>query len=142
MDVDGLAAAQEANAAVLAGAKALIESGFAESDDDVFADDVVFHYMNRYLPELDGDHHGVEGVKRFFERLTAGNDARFRVEPASLTPHGEELVVTCVTNTVGLQDGVIEVDAVVVWRVLDGQVHEVWDIPAVNTIRTHPSDPG
>ncbi|MEO1060780.1 MAG: nuclear transport factor 2 family protein [Actinomycetota bacterium] len=140
--MDALGAVQEANAAVLAGARTLIESGFAEGDADVFADDVVFHYVNPYLPELDGDHHGVEGVKRFFERMTAGNEAGFRVEPASLTPHGEELVVACVTNTVGLQDGVIEVDAVVVWRVVDERVQEVWDIPAVNTIRTHPSDPG
>jgi hypothetical protein len=25
----------------------------------------------------------------------------------------------------------------VVWRVFGGQIHEAWDIPAVNTVRLH-----
>ena len=32
-----------------------------------------------------------------------------------------------------------DVDAVVVWRVVDGQIREAWDIPAVNTVRPHPT---
>lgn len=32
-----------------------------------------------------------------------------------------------------LNDQKLEIDAVVVWRILDGKIKEAWDIPAVNT---------
>lgn len=132
----------DANAELVMRAGAAIATGFAEPDDELFADDLVWHYVNPVLPELDGDHHGVDGLARFFERLSeGGGEAGFRVEPRSLVPHGDELVVACVTNTVGLGDEVIEFDAVVVWRIVDGRISEAWDIPAINTVRPGRADP-
>ena len=64
----------------------------------------------------------------------------FRQTHHSLTPFGDELQVAFVTNTAGFGGGEIDVDAVVVWQVFDGQVHEAWDIPAVNTVRPAPSN--
>ncbi len=61
----------------------------------------------------------------------------FHNEPHSLTPFGDELVVAYATNTVSFGGAAIDVDAVVVWRVFEGRIHEIWDIPAVNTVRPH-----
>lgn len=44
-----------------------------------------------------------------------------------------ELVVAHVVNSLSTQGTALQFDAVVVWRVVDGQVLEAWDIPAVNT---------
>ena len=131
-------ATQQANMDLVARAGALMATGFAEPDDELFADDFVWHYVNPHLPELDGDHHGHEGLSQFFKRLVAGGEAGFQVQPKALIPHGDELVVAFVTNTVGLNDSVLDVDAVVLWRAYEGRIHEAWDIPAVNTVRPRP----
>ena len=72
-----------------------------------------------------------------FERLHQASDTGFHNEPHSLTPYGDELVVAYATNTVSFEDAVFDVDAIVVWRVVGGQLQEAWDIPAVNTVRPH-----
>jgi len=29
------------------------------------------------------------------------------------------------------------IDAIVVWRIVDGRISEAWGIPAINTVRHH-----
>jgi len=43
------------------------------------------------------------------------------------------------TTTVSFGGTEIDIDAIVVWRIVDGRVSEAWDIPAINTVRPHPS---
>ena len=45
-----------------------------------------------------------------------------------------ELVVVHVKDTMVLEGSPIEIDAVVVWRMVDGRIAEAWDIPAVHTL--------
>ena len=118
----------------------LIKSGFADRDNHPFADDFVFHFFNPHLPELDGDHSGLDGMRSLFERLQQTSDTGFHNEPHSLTPFGDELVVAHATNTVSFGGTELDVDAIVVWRVVSGRVQEAWDIPAINTVRPHNSD--
>ena len=115
----------------------LIESGFADRDNHPFADDFVFHYYNPQLPDLAGDYHGFDGIDDFFKRLAEGSETGFRQVHHSLTPFGDELLVAFVTNTLSFGGMDIDVDAIAVWRVVGGQIHEAWDIPAVNTVRPH-----
>lgn len=117
----------------------LIASGFADRDHHPFADDFVFHFINPQLPDLAGDHHGIDGMAGLFERLAELSEIGFRQVHHSLTPCGDELLVAFVTNTLAVEGATVDVDAVVVWRVFGGQVHEAWDIPAVNTVRHNPS---
>ncbi len=126
---------QQENLELVARAGALIADGFATGGEDVFAADAVFHFANAHLPDLDGDHRGVHAIAALFRRLASGSDVGFSVNPVSIAPHGDELVITCVTNTVGFPGVAIEVDAVVVWRVFEGRIQEVWDIPATSTAR-------
>ncbi len=126
----------DANLEALGRAGELIESGFADRDDHPFADDFVFHFFNPQLPDLDGDYHGVDGIAGFFERLGELSETGFDQVHHSLQPCGDELLVAFVTNTLSFDAATIDVDAVVVWRVLDGKIHEAWDIPAVNTARS------
>ncbi|MGI9644430.1 MAG: nuclear transport factor 2 family protein [Ilumatobacteraceae bacterium] len=115
----------------------LIHTGFATADEGVFADDFVFHYVDPHLSHIEGDHHGYNGFRRFFEQLEKESDTGFHNEPHSLTPYGDELVVAYATNTLSFTGNKIDVDAIVVWRIVDGCISEAWDIPAINTVRPH-----
>lgn len=97
---------------------------------DLFAPDVVFHYFNPRLPQLEGDHIGLDGLRGFFEQLGVLSSGSFRVEPVSLTPVGDELVVAQTRNHLTLEGQPIAIDVVVVWRIVDGRITEVWDIPS------------
>jgi hypothetical protein len=132
---------QQANLDLVTQAGTMIRTGFANDDDDAFASDFVFHFFNPHLDELHGDHHGYDGFRSFFERLDQGSDTGFHSEPHSLTPYGDELVVAYATNTVSFNGALLDVDAVVVWRIVDGRISEAWDIPAVNTTRAQEPTP-
>jgi len=128
---------QQANLDLVVRVGVLIHSGFADPDEDVFAPDVVFHFFNPRLPEFAGDHHGYDGIRSLFERLQQTSDIGFHNEPHSVTPYGDELVVAYATNTVSFGGTPLDVDALVVWRIVGGRISEVWDIPAINTVRLH-----
>ena len=130
---------QQANCDLVVRVGTLIHTGFANSDEEAFADDFVFHFVNPNLAELHGDHHGYDGLRSFFERLQQDSDSGFHNEPHSLTPYGDELVVAYATNTVSFGGTEFDVDAIVVWRIVDGRIGEAWDIPAINTVRPHRS---
>ena len=103
-----------------------------DSAKDVLSEGFVWHYVNPRLPELEGDHVGLPAFGSFFERLHRLTEGTFRVTPVSITPCGDELVVTHTRNSMRLDGQDIEVDAVVVWRVVGGRLVEAWDIPAVH----------
>ena len=100
---------------------------------DVLAEDVIFHYFNPKLPEMQGDYVGLEGLQTFFEKIGGRTDGTFKVNPISATAVGDELVVAHTKNTMIFEDQQIEIDVVVVWRIVDGRITEVWDIPSVFT---------
>lgn len=95
---------------------------------DLIADDVVWHYANPNLPDMQGDHVGLDGVRAFFQAIGQKFGGPFRINPVSVAPVGDELVVVQSRNTLDLEDRTVAVDVVVVWRIVDGRVVEVWDI--------------
>lgn len=101
--------------------------------DDLFAEDFVWHFFNPELPNVEGDYEGFEGLQTFFETIGAHTGATFKVEPLSATAFGNELVVAHTRNTMTIQGRPVALDAVVVWRIVDGRLAEAWDIPSVNT---------
>ena len=103
---------------------------------DVFSDHVIWHYFNPRLPELEGDHLGVEGFKNFFAKLSESTSSSFQQKLIDTRPVGDELVITQVCNRMDLEGNTIEVDAVVIWRIVGRRIAEAWDIPAINTVRT------
>ena len=80
---------------------------------------------------MHGDYVGVDGLKAFFRAMAGKTKGSFNVQPVSVTPVGNELLVVHVRDTMGLEGASLETDAVVVWRIVDGQITEAWDIPAV-----------
>ena len=100
---------------------------------DLFAENFVWHFFNPSLPDVQGDYVGLNGLQTFFEKLAMVTDGSFEVEPISITPMGDELVVTHVKDRMTLEGRSIEIDAVVVWRIVDGCIAEAWDIPSVYT---------
>ena len=67
-------------------------------------------------------------------------DGTFQVNPVSTSAIGDELVIVHSKNTMVLEDRQIETDVVVVWRILDGKITEVWDIPSVYTAKVRGHD--
>ena len=98
---------------------------------DVFAEDVVFHFYNPRLPDVEGDYVGCREIQAFFERMANKTAGTFKVNPVSVTAVGDELLVTHTKNSMILEDQRIETDVVVVWRIVNGRIAEVWDIPSV-----------
>ena len=99
----------------------------------IIAEDAIFHYFNPMLPDMQGDYRGRQGFMDFFGKIAGQTKGTFKVTPLSITPMGNELVVTHVKDTMTLNGQQLEIDAVVVWRILDGKIKEAWDIPAVYT---------
>jgi len=99
----------------------------------LFSDTFVWHFFNPKLPDVQGDYLGVEGLKAFFKSMAGKTEGSFNVNPVSVTPVGNELLVVHVRDTMDLEGRSLETDAVVIWRMVDGQITEAWDIPAVFT---------
>jgi uncharacterized protein len=108
-----------------------IQKGNLAEANDALGKDIVWHYFNPRLPELAGDYEGPDGVQSFFQRLGRRTGGSFQVEPVSIHPVGDELVFTHARVHLTLDGKEVATDAVVIWRVLEGRVVEVWDIPAV-----------
>lgn len=104
---------------------------------DVFAEDVVWHYYNPRLPEMEGEYIGRAGVQKFFAAFLTLSKGSFQITPVSISAAGDELLVTHTKNRMEIGENTIEIDAVVVWRIVDGKIAEAWDIPAVG-MAPHP----
>ena len=98
---------------------------------DILHPQVIWHYYNPELPELQGDYAGPEGIGQFFERLHGMTADSFRVEPQSATPVGDELVVMHTVNSLILNGEAMRFDVVLVWRIVEGRITEIWDIPSI-----------
>lgn len=94
----------------------------------LFAPDVVWHYSNPNLPDLQGDYSGPEGIAAFFAAVAQKSQGTFRIEPVAATPVGKELVVVQSRNTLTFESEIVTMDVVVVWRIVTGRIVEVWDI--------------
>jgi predicted SnoaL-like aldol condensation-catalyzing enzyme len=101
----------------------------------ILAKDAEFHFFNPLLPEIKGTYVGLEGFQEFFRKMGEVSHRSFNVNPVSITPIGDELVVVHSKNRMILEDRELEVDAVIVWRIIDGKITEVWDIPSVHSAR-------
>lgn len=100
---------------------------------DLFARQFVWHYYNPLLPQIQGDYVGPGGLRTFFEKLGAMSGGTFQIEPISSTAIGDELVVAHTKNRMVVEGRPMKIDAVTVWRIVDGRIAEVWDIPSVHT---------
>lgn len=98
---------------------------------EVLANDVVFHFFNPRLLDLQGDYIGVEEIQSFFQTMRQFTNGTFKVNPISQTTVGKELVVVQTRNTMILGGEEIETDVVLVFRIVEGQIREIWDIPSV-----------
>ena len=102
---------------------------------DVLAEDAIFHFFNPLLPDVQGDYVGLKGFQAFFEKIRELTDGTFKVNPISATAIGDELVVVHTQNTMILENQQLETNVVVVWRIVDGRITEVWDIPSVYNLQ-------
>mgnify|MGYP001791909081 FL=1 len=103
------------------------------SNLDAFHPDVVWRFFNPMAPELAGSYNGISGMKAFFSKVRSFGKGHFAVQPKGAWAVGDELVVVQTRNRLGDGASEIEFDVVVVWRIIDGKIAEVWDIPAVQT---------
>ena len=69
-----------------------------------------------------------------FQKFGAKTDGTFSVTPISTVPVGDELVVTHARNSMNVLGNDRVIDAVVVWRIVNGHITEAWDIPSIYTM--------
>lgn len=100
---------------------------------DILHPEVIFHYFNPELPDLQGDYVGPQGMGEFFQRLHGMTAGTFRVEPQSATPVGDELVVVTTINSLTLNGESMRFHVVLVWRIVEGRITEIWDVPSIYT---------
>ena len=72
------------------------------------------------------------GGRRGVARLARRTGGTFGVEPVSASSAEDELAVTHARLQLTLDTRQIQTDVVVVWRLHNNRVVEVWDIPAVH----------
>ncbi|MEO9966663.1 MAG: nuclear transport factor 2 family protein [Reichenbachiella sp.] len=102
---------------------------------DLLAEDFVWHYINPKLPEMQGDYFGLAGLTDLFKRIAGHTSGSFQVNPISIAPMGDHLVITHVKDKVILEGKNTEIDAVVTWCIIDGKIKEAWDIPVSHTAK-------
>ncbi len=97
----------------------------------IIAENFIWHYFNPNLPELHGDYHGFEGFKDFFAKLNKKSKGSFEKKVINQHVVGDELVIIQTCNRLSYEGNTIEIDVVVVWRIVDGKIVEGWDIPSI-----------
>jgi len=106
-----------------------------ETSSEIIDKDFVWHYYNPELPDIEGDYIGLSGLMDFFKILAGHTKGSFRVNPLSITTLGDEIVITHVKDTMFLEGNPMEIDAIVVWCIIDGKIKETWDIPIIHTAK-------
>ena len=100
---------------------------------ELLAEDFVWHYINPELPEMEGDYLGLAGLLDFFKRIAGRTSGSFKVNPLSIALMGDDIVVTHVKDNMTLNGKQMEIDAIVVWCIIEGKIKEAWDIPVIPT---------
>ena len=108
---------------------------------DILAPNAEFHFFNPMLPEIKGTYIGLEGFRDFFQKMGEVCHHCFKVNPVSITAIGDELVVVHSKNKMIMDERELEVDAVIVWRIVDGKIAEVWDIPSIHPTKVREPEP-
>ena len=101
---------------------------------EMFAHDFVWNFSNPKFPAIQGDYPGLEGLQSFFNEIGTLTGGSFMTMPISATPMGDELIVEHLRDKTILQGKPIDVDAVVMWRIVDGRIAEAWVIPSSYTM--------
>lgn len=110
-------------------------AGTSTDTDGLFAESFVWRYYNDHAPDLAGDYHGAEGVREFMQKLGTMMEGSFHVQEAETPYIGDELAVAVARHATTLGGQRMQLEAVVVFRIVDGRIAEAWDIPATYTIR-------
>ncbi len=104
-------------------------SGGAADTEGLLAEDFVWHYSNPHLPELEGDYAGLEGIRAFFAKVDARMQGTFRLDQHPRVLYlKDELVALHAHHSLTNDGEPLEVDAVVVYRIVQGRIAEAWDI--------------
>lgn len=67
-----------------------LDLGDLASAKDLFAENVVWHYFNPNLPEVQGDYVGLNGIRSFFQAIGEKTHGTLKAEPVSITAVGDE----------------------------------------------------
>ncbi|MDX8355339.1 nuclear transport factor 2 family protein [Cognatiyoonia sp. IB215182] len=115
---------------------AKIDTNDLAASAEVFHPRVVWHFVNPAVPDVAGSYHGMQGIADFIREVRSIGQGSFHIEPRGAWAVGDELVVVQSRNRLGDGDKAMSFDVVVVWRIVDGKVLEVWDIPAIYSAQT------
>ena len=59
----------------------------------------------------------------------------FQVNPLQMNPLGEQFLIAHVQDNLAVNNELMKIDAVLLWKSEEGKIKEVWDILLMNTWR-------
>lgn len=101
---------------------------------DLFTCDFTWHFFNPKFPAIQGDYFGLEGLQSYFKEIEALTGGSFPEMPISVMPMGDELTVAHIQDTTTVRGQPIPIDAVIVWRIVNGRIAEAWVITSGYTM--------
>ncbi|MFS4467551.1 hypothetical protein [Maribacter sp. 2210JD10-5] len=96
-----------------------------------FSPRVIWRFFNPMIPDIAGDYEGINGVIKLFEVLDIITRGSFEYIPVRTITVGNELVMMHVKNRMNTYANQIEIDTILVWRIVNKKIVEVWNIPSV-----------
>ena len=123
----------QANVQLIEHAYASLASGDVQAFFGSFDRELRFHFM-RAVPAITGTHERLRGwINGMITPLLAVTNGTFSPRPRWLRSAGDELVLGHFDVSFEFDGRRHEIDAVLVFRVAEGRIAEVWDIATPDT---------
>ena len=120
----------QSNVHLVEQAYASLASGDVQAFFGSFDRELRFHFM-RAIPAITGTHERLRGwISGMITPLLTVTNGTFSPRPCWLRPAGDEMVLGHFDVRFEFDGRQHEVDAVLVFRVAEGRIAEVWDIAA------------
>ncbi|WP_084532526.1 hypothetical protein [Arenibacter palladensis] len=96
-----------------------------------FSKSIIWRFFNPVIPEISGDYKGIDGILKLFQKLEIISFGSFKYESKKHIPIGDELIISHVNSKLQINGTHVGFDTVLVCRIINNKITEIWNIPSV-----------